>query len=220
MTPGWPRGSKSGPLHDRLSFHPPIDNPFADNSRVDDIWLETSGTLPLISHIFCRSIRTFLEAKPQNTATAEIAWCPGHENLEGNRKEDKLAKGAGELRATPLSHFYSFKTKIERHRSRGLEEKATVDPREKDLQNLYQRNPWGTRKTRDHIIHFCGRCSDYRNILWNVLDDLGMGEILNERMQVSRTRSSRLFKLRSKGTSVEGGFEVGWEEEDCNGGGR
>ncbi|KAH7870892.1 uncharacterized protein C8R40DRAFT_1124309 [Lentinula edodes] len=29
----------------------------------------------------------------------EIAWCPGHDGIEGNDKADKLAKKTGKLRA-------------------------------------------------------------------------------------------------------------------------
>ncbi|KAJ3810552.1 hypothetical protein F5876DRAFT_24427, partial [Lentinula aff. lateritia] len=38
------------------------------------------------------SIENFLKTDPQNTV--EIAWCPEHEDIEGNERADKLAKEA------------------------------------------------------------------------------------------------------------------------------
>ncbi|KAJ3865979.1 hypothetical protein EV359DRAFT_27801, partial [Lentinula novae-zelandiae] len=90
--------------------------------------------------------------------------------------------------------------------------------------------PCGARtQTRDHIIQTCEIYDDYRDLLWNVSDDLDIGEILGTEEGIEALaefiEKSGAFKKTGQLTpeiteprlddaTVEGGNEADWEEED------
>ncbi|CAK5283362.1 unnamed protein product [Mycena citricolor] len=55
----------------------------------------------LYAHQFHKAICGFLKGDPQRTV--EIAWSPGHCNIEGNERADKLAKSGTKLAAPTLT---------------------------------------------------------------------------------------------------------------------
>ncbi|KAJ3934196.1 MAG: hypothetical protein NXY57DRAFT_890636, partial [Lentinula lateritia] len=67
---------------------------FADNSSAITTIYDQKPVAACQSYAqrFRRSIEKFLESDQRNTV--EIAWCPGHEKIEGNERADGLAKEA------------------------------------------------------------------------------------------------------------------------------
>ena len=66
---------------------------FADNtSSVASITNEKPGSNQRVSLQFVETATTFLNENER--ASIEVSWVPGHMNIEGNNRADKLAKGA------------------------------------------------------------------------------------------------------------------------------
>jgi ribonuclease HI len=66
---------------------------FADNtSAVQSIFDPKPGPSQLYAIKTHRHLTRFLDSHPNNQVT--IAWCPGHKNIRGNERADKLAKEA------------------------------------------------------------------------------------------------------------------------------
>ncbi|CAK5274979.1 unnamed protein product, partial [Mycena citricolor] len=75
---------------------------YADNtSALATIFDPKPRAGQLYAHQFHKAICGFLEGDPQRTV--EIAWSPGHCNIEGNERADELAKSGTELAAPALT---------------------------------------------------------------------------------------------------------------------
>ncbi len=68
---------------------------FADNtSAIEAIFDPTPRTGQTYAIVFHRRIRQFLDSDPSHTV--EVAWCPGHKDIQGNERADYLAKRGAE----------------------------------------------------------------------------------------------------------------------------
>ena len=72
---------------------------FADNTAlITAITKEAPGLSQQTSQKFIKTTITFLDKNRQ--ATIEVSWVPGHMEIEGNNRADKIAKEATNLKPT------------------------------------------------------------------------------------------------------------------------